>query len=324
MTPAANLPQGAALAPMAGVADRAFRELCMQAGAVWCVGELTSAKGIVLGSRKSEELLQVFAAERPMGVQLFGNDPAVMAAAARKALAYEPDFIDINMGCPAPKVAGNGGGSALLKDVPLAARVVAAVKAVSPVPVTVKMRTGWDEHSIVAVELAKAVEAAGADRITVHGRTRAQMYAPPADWQAIAAVKAAVTVPVVGNGDIATPDDALAMLRQTGCDGIMVGRAAMGAPWLFGQIAAFLQRGERLPAPGPEQRMATLLDQARRMCEYKDPYTAMLQIRKHAAWYIKGLPGAAALRRQCGQIATMDGLRRLVDAALNAWQKEEL
>lgn len=313
----------AALAPMAGVADRAFRELCVEYGAAFTVGELTSAKGIVLGSAKSRELLAVNRQERPMASQLFGCDPKTMAMAAEVAMEYRPDFIDINMGCPAPKVIASGGGSALLKNIPLAAAIVKEVKRAVNVPVTVKMRIGYDREHIVAVELAKALEDAGTDAITVHGRTREQMYAPYADWKAIGDVKQAVRIPVIGNGDIATPRDAADMYEQTGCDMVMVGRGAMGAPWIFQQINTYVREGIRLPDPPLSQKLTVLIRQCERMCRYKDPTLAMLQIRKHAAWYIKGLPGAAGFRQQCGAIQSMDDLKRLAADVLACQQPSE-
>ncbi len=312
----------AALAPMAGVADRAFRELCTEQGAAFTVGELTSAKGVVLGSKKSEELLAVSSKERPMASQIFGSDPAYMANAAVTALSYKPDFIDINMGCPAPKVIASGGGSALMKNPALASEIVKAVKQAVNVPVTVKMRLGWDNNTIVAVDFAKAMEQAGADAVTVHGRTREQMYAPTANWEEIAKVKQAVSIPVIGNGDVFSARDAAKLLEQTNCDMIMVGRGAMGAPWIFKQINTYLSEGILLPDPPLSAKLLTLLRQCEAMCEYKDPYIAMLQIRKHAAWYIKGLPGAAAFRGQCGQISSMDDLKRLVYNVLQAEQKQ--
>ena len=239
----------AALAPMAGVADRAMREICTDCGAAFCVGELASAKGISMNDKKSAELLFVGERERPMASQLFGNNPVVMAAAARKAMEYRPDFIDINMGCPAPKVANHGGGSGLLKDLPLAERVARAVIEASDVPVSAKIRIGWNGESMVAVELAKRLEQAGISMITVHGRTREQQYAPPVDLDAIAAVKKVVSVPVVGNGDVFTPKDAARMYEHTGCDMIMIGRGAMGSPWIFSAVNAYLSEGRLLPEP---------------------------------------------------------------------------
>lgn len=278
----------AALAPMAGVADRAMREICTDCGAAFCVGELASAKGISMNDKKSAELLFVGERERPMASQLFGNDPVVMAAAARKAMEYRPDFIDINMGCPAPKVANHGGGSGLLKDLPLAERVARAVIEASDVPVSAKIRIGWNGESMVAVELAKRLEQAGISMITVHGRTREQQYAPPVDLDAIAAVKKAVSVPVVGNGDVFTPKDAARMYEHTGCDMIMIGRGAMGSPWIFSAVNAYLSEGRLLPEPPVAERMRFMLRQARLMCEYKEPKIACLPDEKAGCVVYKG------------------------------------
>ncbi len=308
----------ACLAPMAGVADRAMREICREHGAAYAVGELASAKGISLGDSKSATYLAVSDTERPYGSQLFGCDPKVMAEAAKMAENEHPDFIDINMGCPAPKVAiSSGGGSALLKDPDLAARVVEAVVNAVSVPVTVKIRAGWDEQSKNAVQIAKLVESAGASAITVHGRTRVQMYAPPVDLGIIKDVKQAVKIPVIGNGDVATPESAAFMYETTGCDFVMVGRGAMGKPWLFSQINAYLNDGTILPEPPLEKRMLTLIDQVSRMKEYKGERTAMMEARKHTAWYMKGLQGAAELRRMCGEISSMDDILRIVEKAIN-------
>lgn len=310
-----------ALAPMAGVADTAFRTLCKQYGAGYLVGELASSKGLVMQGTKTAELLRVTPAERPMAVQLFGDDPEIMAGAARRAMAFSPDVIDINMGCPAPKVVANGGGSALHKDPALAGRIVAAVVRAVPVPVTVKMRKGWDGAHVNAVELACIAEANGAAAIAVHGRTRAQQYAPSADWGIIAAVKAAVRVPVIGNGDVDSPAAARAMFEQTGCDLVMIGRAALGRPWLFAQVEAFLDGRAVPPEPAPAARMAVLQAHARLLCAVKGERIAMRELRKHAAWYMKGLRGAAGLRAAAGALATMDDLRRLAEQAACAAQE---
>ncbi|MBQ1231526.1 MAG: tRNA dihydrouridine synthase DusB, partial [Clostridia bacterium] len=219
----------AALAPMAGVADRAMRELCISYGASFCISELVSSKGVSMGDRKSKELMSVYEKERPMAVQLFGCEPDIMASAAKIAASQNPDFLDINMGCPAPKVAGNGGGSALMKDPVLAGDIVKAVVSATELPVTVKIRTGWDENNITALEVAKRCEDAGAAAVTVHGRTRTQMYAPPVNLDIIKSVKEALAIPVIANGDIDTPEKAKAVYEYTGCDFLMVGRAAMGA-----------------------------------------------------------------------------------------------
>ena len=301
----------AALAPMAGVADRAMRELCRGFGAAYTVGELTSAKGVSLQDKKSKELLAVGDAERPMGVQLFGDDPAIMAKAALQAMQNHPDFIDINMGCPAPKVANNGGGSALMKNPVLAAEIVKAVKSAVDVPVTVKIRSGWDENSINATKVAVLCEQAGADAITVHGRTRKQMYAPPVDLDIIRAVKQAVHIPVIGNGDIRDANDAAKMYEYTGCDFVMVGRAACGAPWIFSQINAYLSETRVLPAPPISERMRILLQQVKAMVEYKGEYIAMREARKHAAFYMRGLTGAAAYRKACGELVHYADLEHL-------------
>ena len=306
----------AALAPMAGVADRAMRELCIAHGASFVVGEMASSKGISMRDRHSAELLALSDAERPAGVQLFGDTPSVMAEAVQTALRSDPQFIDINMGCPAPKVAGNGGGSALLKNPALAAEIVYACVQASSVPVTVKMRLGWDADTVNAPEVARLVEQAGAAAITVHGRTRAQMYAPPVDRQAIRRVKEAVHIPVIANGDVTDGESAKQMLDETGCDFLMVGRGALGRPWVFRQINAYLERGERLPEPPLEECMDTMLRHMETLCRYKGDYIGMREARKHAAWYIRGVRGAASYRNRIGALTTMDELRTLAEDVL--------
>ena len=299
----------AALAPLAGVADRAFRELCKGYGAAYTVCEMASAKGISLGDKKSSELLSITNEERPAGSQIFGNDPKTMALAAEKALEYSPDFIDINMGCPAPKVASSGGGALLMKNPVLAAEIVRAVADASTVPVTVKMRSGWDDNNINAVELAKRCEQAGAAAITVHGRTKVQMYSPPVNVNIIKEVKQAVSIPVIGNGDVTDGISAAKMLEETGCDMIMVGRGALGRPWVFSQINAYLNHEQILPEPPVVQRMLVMLKHIEKICEYKGEYVGIREARKHAAWYTKGLHGAANYRAQIGQINSIDDLK---------------
>lgn len=301
----------AALAPMAGVADRAFRALCMEYGAGFCVGELTSAKGVSMGDKKSAGLLAVTEAEHPVGVQLFGSDPGVMAQAAETAAGFGPDFIDINMGCPAPKVIKSGGGSLLMQKPKLAGEIVKAVANAVSLPVTVKIRAGWDAGSRNAAELAKICEDAGAEMITVHGRTREQMYALPADLDIIREVKQAVSVPVVGNGDIFTAADAARMYEATGCDYVMAGRGALGAPWLFMQINALLEQGVLLPAPPVSERMRVMLRHISMACAHKGETVALREARTHAAHYMRGLRGAAALRREAGTLSSFEQLEEL-------------
>ncbi len=314
----------AALAPMAGVADRAFREICFDYGAACVVGEMVSSKGLTYGDRKSAKLLELDDRIRPAAVQLFGDDPATMARAAVQALDYHPDWIDINMGCPAPKIAGNHCGSALMREPELCRRIVQAVKEAVPVPVTAKIRKGYAKDEANAVEVALACEAGGADAITVHGRTRDQMYAPPVDWDIIRQVKQAVGVPVIGNGDVTDALSAAAMYEQTGCDLVMVGRGALGAPWVFSQIEAYLTHGRLLPTPGMAQRMTVLMRQVERMIAYKGERVAMLEARKHAAWYMSGLRGAASFRREAGTLTTPAELADLCARLVLAEERGEL
>lgn len=297
---AVTLPRTAALAPMASVADRAYRTLCMEAGAAWCVGELTSAKAIAYGDLKSARLLASTPAEQPMAIQLFGSEPKTMAFAAEFALRFSPKAIDVNMGCPVPKVAGSGCGAALMKTPELAAAIVREmVKAAAGVPVTVKFRKGWDDQSVNAVEFAKRMEAAGAAALTVHGRTRAQMYRPPVDLSILRAVREAVLIPVIGNGGVACGADAKRMYDETGCDLVMLGQGSYGRPWVFAEIAHYLETGESLPEPPIAVRMDTLLRQVRLMLEDTGETAALRQARKHCGWYAKGARGAAEFRRDC-------------------------
>lgn len=311
----------AALAPMAGVADRAFRQICVDHGAAYTVGEMVSAKGLTFGDRKSKELLVLDDAARPSAVQLFGDDPDTMAQAAKMAMEVKPDIIDINFGCPAPKIAGNHCGSALLREPQLCGDIVRAVANAVDVPVTAKIRKGYNKGDDVAVEVALACEAGGAAAVTVHGRTRDQMYAPPVDIGCIRRVKEAVKIPVIGNGDIYTAADAARMYEETGCDLVMVGRGALGAPWLFTEINALLGEERTLPPPPISRRMALLFKQTSMAAELKGEKVALLEARKHAAWYMRGLKGAANLRAACGTITTLDELAQLCATVIQENEK---
>jgi tRNA-dihydrouridine synthase B len=298
-----------ALAPMAGIADRAFRELCVGYGACYSVTEMVSAKGLSLNDKKSKELLLITDSERPCGAQIFGNDPKTMAIAAEKALEFAPQFIDINMGCPAPKVAASGGGALLMKNPVLAEEIVKQIVAATSLPVTVKMRAGWDDNTINAVELAQRCENAGAAAITVHGRTKVQMYSPPVNTDIIKEVKKAVKVPVIGNGDVTDGKSAAKMLEETNCDLVMVGRGALGRPWVFKQINAYLEHERILPEPPVIERMLIMLKHIEKLCEYKGERVGIREARKHAAWYTKGLRGAAEYRAKMSSIESMDDLK---------------
>lgn len=312
----------AALAPMAGVADRAMRESCAAHGACYTVGEMASAKGLVMSDRKSEQLLDVADDQYLCAVQLFGCEPEIMAKATEKAMRFHPQIIDINMGCPAPKVAKTGCGSALMKTPQLAGEVVRAVVKATDVPVTVKIRSGWNLDSLNAVEIAKICEDAGASAIAVHGRTREQMYAPPVNIDIIRQVKEAVKIPVIGNGDIFTPKDAADMYEKTGCDLVMVGRGALGRPWLFAQINAWLGHQRIIPDPPVSERMRIMLKHVQKICEYKGDRVGMREARKHAAWYMKGIRGAAAMRREIGELTSLEQLKELAFRAAAGVEQE--
>lgn len=303
--------RSAALAPMAGVADRAFREICHDFGATYVVSEMVSSKGLTMCDRKSKSLLLLSDKERPAAAQIFGSDPKIMAESALECLKFSPDVIDINMGCPAPKIAGNGGGSALLKCPELASEIMKAVKRAINIPVTVKIRLGWDNDSINCVEMAKRAEDAGMDAITVHGRTRMQMYAPPVNLSLIREVKKAVSIPVIGNGDITDGISAAKMIEDTGCDYLMVGRGALGRPWVFSQISAYLKDERVLPEPPVSERMRIMVKHIQLICEYKGERIGIKEARKHAAWYIKGIKGAAKYRQMVGTLESVAELQEL-------------
>lgn len=308
----------AVLAPMAGVSDRAYRELCVRFGAAYCVSEMVSSKALSFNSKKSEELMEISDLERPCGIQIFGDDPKCMADAAKHALENKPDIIDINMGCPAPKISSNGSGSALMKNPRLCGEIVKAVTAVTDIPVTVKIRKGWDDDSVNAVEVAKICESAGAAAITVHGRTRQQYYKPPVDYDIIRAVRESVSVPVIANGDIDSAERAKEVMDITGCDLVMIGRATLGNPWIFSQINAYLENPNvKIHTPDLEERLGVMIEHIGQMVEYKGEHMAILQARKLVVGYFKGMKGAAALRNEAGKIKTLDDLYELRQKALS-------
>lgn len=301
----------AGLAPMAGVADRAFRELCREYGAAYTVSEMISSKGVTMGDRKSKELMRLNDAERPAGVQIFGSDAQIMAQSIESVLDVNPDFIDINMGCPAPKIAGNGGGASLMRKPELAEEIVLAVSSATNLPVTVKMRSGWDFDNINAIDMALRAEKAGAKAVTVHGRTRQQMYAPPVNVDIIREVKERLSIPVIGNGDIVDGQSAALMFENTNCDFLLVGRGALGRPWVFQQINAYMSEGRIIPEPPVSERMRVMVKHIKMICEYKGERVGIREARKHAAWYMKGIRGGAEFRRQAGMLESIEQLEEI-------------
>lgn len=305
-----------ALSPMASVADRAYREICREFGASYLCSEMVSAKGLCYGGAGSLELCEVLDSERPYAIQLFGEEPEFMAKAVKIVNRFKPDIIDINMGCPVAKVVNPGGGSALMKTPELACRLIRAAVSVAECPVTVKIRSGWDDAHINAVEFSLAAEAAGAAAIAVHPRTRAQMYGGKADRRVIAAVKKAVSVPVIGNGDIACGADAERMYNETGCDLVSLARASNGRPWVFHEIKHFLETGESLPEPPLEKRLEIMLRHVDLLIEYKGEAQGVREARKNVAWYLKGVRGAAKYRNLSGSLNTRDDVLRLSEEVL--------
>lgn len=308
------------LAPMAGIADRAFRELCINYGAGYTVSEMVSSKGLTMGDKKSGELLTLGEIENPAGVQIFGDNPEIMTQAAKMCIKYRPNIIDINMGCPAPKIAMNGGGASLMKNPLLAGEIIKAVSKAVDIPVTVKIRKGWDDENITAVELAKIAEKNGAAAITVHGRTRMQMYSGKVDYDIIAKVKKAVDIPVIANGDIVDEQSAAIMFEKTNCDAIMIGRGALGNPWIFRRINAYLNECRVLPDVSINEKMVVMLKHIQKIIEYKGEYTAMREARHHAAYYTKGIRGGAALRKE---ISTFEHFEQLEELAYKIAKENE-
>ncbi len=299
------------LAPMAGIADAAFRELCVNYGAGYTVTEMVSAKGLTMGDKKSAILLTLGKDEKIAGAQIFGDDPEIMAKAAMMCLDFHPDIIDINMGCPAPKIAGNGSGASLMKNPILAGEIVRAVSSAVNIPVTAKIRKGWDGESVNAVEMAQILEKNGAAAITVHGRTRQEMYSGKVDLDIIRRVKQAVSIPVIANGDVRDVQSAAITLEKTNCDALMIGRGALGNPWVFQQINAYLNECRVIPQPSVAEKMTVMLKHIQKIIEYKGEYTAMREARHHAAYYTKGLRGGAALRAEMGKLETFEQLQEI-------------
>ena len=302
------------LAPMAGVTDLPFRLLCSEQGAGLTCMEMVSAKAILYKNKNTEALLEIHPEEGPTSLQLFGSDPKILSEMAKQIEERPFSILDINMGCPVPKVVNNGEGSALMKQPKLVGEIVSAVSKAIEKPVTVKIRKGFDEQNVNAVEIAKIAEEAGAAAVAVHGRTREQYYAGEADWEIIARVKEAVSIPVIGNGDITDGISARKMMELTGCDGVMVGRAARGNPWLFRQIIAYLRDGTVLPRPDIAELKEMLLRHAGLQLETKGEYTGIREMRKHFAWYTTGYPNSSRLRQNVNMVEDFETLRRLIDS----------
>ena len=316
-----NIPGPLALAPLSGITDVACRLISKSFGASLVYVPLVSARALCLGNKKTLDLLATEPAERPTGVQIFGGDPESIAGAVKVLREYPFDFVDINMGCPAPKVAGNAGGVALMRDIKLAAEIVRAAVEAADRPVTVKMRSGWDAASINAVELAFAVEEAGAAAVAIHPRTRTQRFSGRADWSLIAEIKRSVEIPVIGSGDIRAPEDAKRMLEETGCDLVMVGRAAQGNPWIFARTLKFLRTGELDPPPSPVERLRALIDHCTLSANYDEDRRAALRLRKHAEWYIKGLQNAAITREMVNRAESVETIIDICRAAEQKWHE---
>ena len=313
-----EIPNPFVLAPMAGVTDLAFRRLCKEQGAGLICMEMVSAKAISFHNKNTEALMEIDPGEHPVSMQLFGSEPDLMAEVAKSIEERPFDILDINMGCPAPKISSNGSGSALMKNPRLCGEIVKAVTAVTDIPVTVKIRKGWDDDSVNAVEVAKICESAGAAAITVHGRTRQQYYKPPVDYDIIRAVRESVSVPVIANGDIDSAERAKEVMDITGCDLVMIGRATLGNPWIFSQINAYLENPNvKIHTPDLEERLGVMIEHISKMVEYKGEHMAMLQARKLVVGYFKGMKGAAALRNEAGKIKTLDDLYELRQKALS-------
>lgn len=309
-------PNNVFLAPMAGVTDLPFRLICKEHGCGMVYTEMVSAKGLLYDSDKSKELLYVDPKEHPIGAQLFGSDPKIVSEMAKKVAQSDVDFIDINMGCPAPKITKNGEGSALLKNPDLIGEIVYQTAKVLDKPLTVKIRKGFDDENINAIEVAKIIEQAGASAITLHGRTREQFYSGVADWEIIRQVKEAINIPLVGNGDITKPEDAKRMMDMTGCDAVLIARGAQGNPWIFERTVHYLETGELLPEPTFEKRIEIILKHAEMLKAYKGEHIGIREMRSHLTSYIKGIHGATEFRKRLTTVTTIDDIKYLLDECL--------
>ncbi len=307
-----ELPNPVILAPMAGVSDLPFRLLCSEQGAGLVCMEMVSAKAIAYRNRNTEKLMETDPREHPVSLQLFGSEPDLMAEIAAQIEDRPFDILDINMGCPVPKIVGNGEGSALMKNPKLIEEIITKVSRAIQKPLTVKFRKGFDDDHVNAVEIAKIAEASGAAAVAVHGRTREQFYSGTADWEIIRQVKEAVSIPVIGNGDVDSPEKAKALLDATGCDGVMIGRAARGNPWLFRRVVEYLENGKILDKPSKEEVKAMMLRHARMQVECKGDYTGIREMRKHISWYTTGLPGSAKLRGRINSVESLAEMEELL------------
>ena len=301
------------LAPLAGITDAPMRRICKNQGAALVYSEMISAKGLWYKDKNTERLLYMYEDEGPVALQLFGSEPEIMSFVAAKLEERKNVILDVNMGCPVPKVVKNGEGSALLKNPELAGRIIEAMIKETGKPVTAKIRMGWDEHSVNAVEVAKILEQAGASAVAVHGRTREQYYTGKADWECIRAVKEAVNIPVIGNGDVTSASLAEEMLKKTGCDGIMIGRGAEGNPFIFREITQYLETGTLPTKPSPKEVRRTIERHAALQVKYKGEYTGVREMRKHLAWYTTGYPHSAAYRQMINHMETMEELLKSLD-----------